>query len=248
MTAAVPPGTPPARTRSARTWWGDRGVKTKVLAPVAVAALAAGTIGVLGLQAMSSTQDRINSLYVDVTVPVNDLGKIQASLEHSNFLLSELLLHVDATELEKVEADIATADALVDERFAAYTATDMTGREEARDGFAAALDAWRTTRDTELIPLAKSINNGAQFVAARDAEATAEFGAAMDNLDALKNIEEAAGETFVEDAQSAYAARHLDRADPRRRRDRAGAGAVRRDRGRPCGAQGAGRDRRAGRR
>jgi methyl-accepting chemotaxis protein len=204
MTAAVPPGTPPARTRSARTWWGDRGVKTKVLAPVAVAALAAGTIGVLGLQAMSSTQDRINSLYVDVTVPVNDLGKIQASLEHSNFLLSELLLHVDATELEKVEADIATADALVDERFAAYTATDMTGREEARDGFAAALDAWRTTRDTELIPLAKSINNGAQFVAARDAEATAEFGAAMDNLDALKNIEEAAGETFVEDAQSAY--------------------------------------------
>ena len=44
----------------------------------------------------------------------------------------------------------------------------MTGREEARDGFADALDAWRIERDSKLIPLALAINNGAEFVAARE--------------------------------------------------------------------------------
>ena len=150
MTEAPPPGTTPGRAVSLTSWWGDRRIRTKVLAPVAVAAVVAGTIGVLGLSAMADTQDRINSLYADVTVPVNDLGTVDADLEHSNALLSELLLNTDPAVLEQVQADIAATDAEIDEPFAAYTATDMTGREEARDGFAAALDAWRTERDTML--------------------------------------------------------------------------------------------------
>jgi methyl-accepting chemotaxis protein len=193
-----------APSRSLFSWWGDRGVRTKVLAPVAVSAVVASGIGFLGLQALSESQDRIQSLYADVTVPVNDLGKIDAALERSNLLLSELLLQTDPTALEQVQDDMATVDAKLDERFAAYTATDMTGREEARDGFAAALEEWRTTRDTQLVPLALSINNGAQFVAARDASASAAFDEALANLEELKSIEEAAGQAFVDDAASAY--------------------------------------------
>ena len=204
MTDAVPPATPPGRAVSLTGWWGDRRMRTKVVTPVAVAAVVAGSIGFLGLSAMSDTQDRINRLYADVTVPINDLGKIDAALEESNFLLSELLLNTDPAALAEVQEHIAAEDAELDELFARYTATDMTGREEARDGFAAALGEWRTTRDGELIPLALSINNGAQFVAAREAGATASFEEAIANLDALKGIEEAAGETFVADAQSAY--------------------------------------------
>ena len=169
MTDARPAVTPPARAVSLTTWWGDRRMRTKVLAPVAVAAVVAGSIGFLGLSAMSETQDRMNALYADVTVPINDLGKVHASLEESNFLLSELLLNTDPAALEQVREHIAAADGELDELFAKYTATDMTGREEARDGFAAALDAWRAERDSNLIPLALSINNGAEFVAARRA-------------------------------------------------------------------------------
>jgi methyl-accepting chemotaxis protein len=179
-------------------------MRTKVVAPVAVAAVVAGSIGFLGLSALADTQDRINALYADVTVPINDLGKIDAALEESNFLLSELLLNTDPAALEQVQQHIASEDAELDELFAKYTATDMTGREEARDGFAAALDAWRTERDSNLIPLALSINNGAEFVAARDAGASASFEEAMTSLADLKSIEEGAGETFVAEAQSAY--------------------------------------------
>jgi methyl-accepting chemotaxis protein len=209
MTAAAPPAPAPVRARSARTWWGDRGVKTKVLAPVAVAALAAGTIGVLGLQAMSATQDRIDSLYVDVTIPINDLGKIGTSLEHSDFLLSELLLNTDPAALQAVQSEIAATDAELDDRLAAYTATDMTGREEARDGFIAALGSWRAERDGELMPLALTINDGAQFVAAREVKAAAAFDAAEASLNDLKGIEEEAGKAFVDDAQSAYASQRV---------------------------------------
>jgi hypothetical protein len=122
-----PGGGVPAATEQLRAWWGDRGVKTKVVAPVAVAAVVAGTIGVLGLQAMSATQDRINSLYSDVTVPVNDLGKIGTSLEQSNALLSEILLNTDPAALKQVQEDMAATDAALDERFAAFTSNDMTG-------------------------------------------------------------------------------------------------------------------------
>jgi methyl-accepting chemotaxis protein len=204
MTDALPVPPPPGRSLSLAGWWGDRRIRTKVVAPVAVAAAVAGSIGFLGLSAMSETQDRINSLYADVTVPINDLGKIHAKLEESNFLLSELLLNTDPAALQDVQEHIAAEDVELDEIFAKYTATDMTGREAARDGFAAALEDWRSTRDTELIPLALSINNGAQFVAAREASATASFEEAMTNLEELKSIEEGAGETFVAEAQSAY--------------------------------------------
>jgi methyl-accepting chemotaxis protein len=209
MTAVPPPTTAAGSSRSLLTWWGDRRVRTKVLAPVAVAAVVASTIGVLGLQAVSETQGRIDSLYVDVTVPVNDLGKVHAALENSNFLLSELLLQSDPATLQQVQDQIATTDATLDERFGAYTATDMTGREEARDGFAAALAEWRGARDTQLIPLALAINDGAAFAAARSTTATAAFEGAMTNLDELKSIEEAAGRAFVEEARSAYESQRL---------------------------------------
>ena len=52
---------------------------------------------------MADTQVRINALYADVTVPINDLGKVHATLEESNFLLSELLLNTDPAALEQVQ-------------------------------------------------------------------------------------------------------------------------------------------------
>ena len=149
MTDALPTGTPPGRAVSLTTWWGDRRMRTKVVAPVAVAAVVAGSIGFLGLSAMADTQDRINALYADVTVPINDLGKIHASLEESNFLLSEMLLNTDPAALEQVQEHITTEDGELDELFAKYTATDMTGREEARDGFADAdRRRWRSRSAT----------------------------------------------------------------------------------------------------
>ena len=114
---------------------------------------------------LSSTEDRMNSLYVDVTVPINDLGQIDAELEKSNFLLSELLLNTDPAALQAVQADIAGADCR-----ARRSLRRLHGDGHDRPGggtrrFAAALAAWRSTATRQLIPSALSINSGAQFVA-----------------------------------------------------------------------------------
>ena len=47
-----------------------------------------------------------------------------------------------------------------------------------RDGFAAALEAWRTERDTALVPLALTTTDAAQFVAAREGGADEAFDTA----------------------------------------------------------------------
>ena len=123
MTAAVPPATAPVRARSALTFWGDRPVRVKVLVAVGVTALVAVLIGVLGLSALSATQQRQESLYVDVTIPIADLGEVDATLGESNFLISALLLETHAEDDAAIVQEIADVDAALDESFASYTAT-----------------------------------------------------------------------------------------------------------------------------
>src|SRR5690606_38949470 len=40
-----------------RAWWGDRGIKVKILAAVAVPTIAAGVIGITGMQVMHNATD-----------------------------------------------------------------------------------------------------------------------------------------------------------------------------------------------
>ena len=47
------------------SWWADRSVKTKVLSAVSVAAVVAGSIGVLGINGMSTAAESGEALYED---------------------------------------------------------------------------------------------------------------------------------------------------------------------------------------
>jgi methyl-accepting chemotaxis protein len=190
--------------RRPSAWWGDRPVRVKVLVAVSITALVAVAVGVLGLSALGATQQRQQSLYVDVTIPVAELGEVDATLEESNFQLAELAMQTDPAAEAGVLKDIADLDTQLDASFAAYTATDMTGREKARDGFAAALAQWRQVRDQQLIPAARSDLSATVFAATRAAIADPAFEAANVHLDDLRSIEEKAGKAFVDESQAAY--------------------------------------------
>ena len=169
------PAPAPDAGRSPRAWWGDRPVTVKVLAALGLTAVVAVLVGLLGLSALSATQQRQESLYADVTIPISYLGEIDATLQESNFQVSELLLQTDPAAEQGVLQEIADLDAQLDENLAAYTATDMTGREEARDGFAAALAEWRRIRDDQLVPAAQTTISPADFAALRAAQQDAVF-------------------------------------------------------------------------
>ncbi len=72
-----------------------------------------------------------------------------------------LVVSRDAAELAKDKQAVAEADAAVDRTFAAYTATDMTGREQAVEDSRTALTRLRTVRDERLLPLADAGNRTA---------------------------------------------------------------------------------------
>src|SRR4051812_20961627 len=62
MSLPTTPGSAPVEPGARRAaWWGDRGVRTKVLAAVAIAALVAVLIGVLGLFSLDSASARTQS-------------------------------------------------------------------------------------------------------------------------------------------------------------------------------------------
>ena len=104
-----------------------------------------------------------------------------------------------------VVQEIVALDAQLDAAFAAYTATDMTGRETERDGFAAALAQWRQVRDSQLVPAAETTTSSGEFAALRNTQAQPLFDEAHKHIDALRGIEEHAGQTFVDESQAAYA-------------------------------------------
>ena len=64
-------------------WWGDRTVKTKILATVAVSAVATGVVGFMGLQALSNAAASADSMYTSHTKGVDTAADISSAVgEH----------------------------------------------------------------------------------------------------------------------------------------------------------------------
>ena len=127
---------PPARTRA---WWGDRGVKVKILAAVTVAAVVATVVGVLGLSALSAAAGRTQMLYDANLKGVQYAADMRDSLKDTRLIARDALLAPDA----------------------ATTRTVLDTSVEAQDRFTAALDGYLTTLPTEeQLALIDSIREG----------------------------------------------------------------------------------------
>jgi methyl-accepting chemotaxis protein len=179
-----------------------RNLKTaqKLIVGFLLVCLLVVAVGVFGLSQLGATQDRMNAMYSDTLVPIDELATVQSATERSGALVLALATE-HFQDKPGVLREIQATDVELDEAWAAYTATDMTGREEARDGFAAALEQWRSVRETELIPLGQTTMLGFQ-----QAEESAKpvLLEALGHLDDLRGIETTAATTFVDDSQAAY--------------------------------------------
>ena len=189
--------------RGAFGFFRDLRTAQKLLSGFVLVCLLLVGVGVFGLSSLSAAHDRMNGLYQDELLPIAYLGEVDADLRQSEGLVFRMATaHPD--DRPGVLTEIRDTDATLDEAFASYTATDMTGREKARDGFAAGLTAWRQVRDSALLPLAQAGRIEDLQTAVED-QATAPFGQADTNIDALKTIEEASGQAVLDDSVAAYA-------------------------------------------
>ncbi|WP_369140120.1 methyl-accepting chemotaxis protein [Modestobacter versicolor] len=143
------PATPPTARPTA--WWGDRSVRTKVLATAGIAGTVAAGIGVMGLTALSGAAEQADQLYQS-----NVLGVAAAA--DMDGLLGDIRVNVRDTI---VSSDPAGAVAAVDtlsaemtDAIAAYVATGVTPEKQAIvDEVTASMDEYIAFQQTVLRPL-----------------------------------------------------------------------------------------------
>ena len=210
MNSTYTPGSPHGADDTSGTgsragaWWGDRGVKTKILAAVAVPAVAAATIGVLGMQAMGDATARAEKLYS---------GNLKGAVAGSQIdaLVANLRVNTRDTvlsngpdvhgNLDKGRAIVAELDDLV----ATYEATGMSpDRRVALDDLVAAVDAYAAFQQQVLGPLALA-GDVQGWIAVNGSQGPALVTAMEDNIDRLLTIEEGDGQKAIDSIKSSAA-------------------------------------------
>lgn len=203
--------TPPVRPSGRggfRPLQGFRNLKTaqKLISAFLVMCALVFGVGLFGLSRLGVTQERVDSLYDEVAMPLDNLGSVHLRLERSGRLLDEMFLQPDKAGMAQVAQQIKQTDADLDGFWADYVSSPVQGKEaEMRQQYSAALTQWRQLRDARLMPIAYGSNDGSEFAAAREAVgANTAFQAATDVVDALKVIEREVGKKYVDESHAAH--------------------------------------------
>src|SRR3954449_6771224 len=102
---------------SPRSWWGDRGVKTKVLAAVAVASLVAVLIGVMGISALGTSAHTSRMLYTENINGLTSAADMRTLVADVRVASRNALLEPDPRKAAQILDSIAD---LRDQYHAAY--------------------------------------------------------------------------------------------------------------------------------
>jgi methyl-accepting chemotaxis protein len=170
-------------------WFANRRVRTKVLLPVAVAAAVIGFVDVVGVIAVSSTAAQANSLYLTAARPLDDLGHVRDMEGDSRVAVRDALLAGDAKALVAARSEITKADTALDDAVASYRADHgdsiPTIQAAQLTAFVNGIAAWRTVRDTVVLPAIAKGDTAAATAAIQGPLTTADdvFATAMDTLD-----------------------------------------------------------------
>ncbi len=187
MTPVPPAGAPsPAGQRH---WWGDRSVKTKVLGTVAISAVITGTVGFMGLQALSSSADAADALYeenLQGAVAAADVDGILSDIRVAT--RNALIASTPAETTQKLQAaqDLRTDFTAALEVYAEGGLD--AGRQALVDDVEATMEQYATFQDGVLAPLALA-NDVPGWNQVNDGQGTPLVQALTEDLQALRDLE-----------------------------------------------------------
>jgi methyl-accepting chemotaxis protein len=170
-------------------WMGDRSVRIKVLAPVLLAAVGIVAVAWSGLAALNAAGARTHAMYAHTALPLDDLETLRDMEGDLRVVVRDLVLTPPGADQNAVITDMHDTDNAVDQALAAYVADHGSldaNRSELLKQARAGLAQWRSVRDEQLVPLARTGNTtaGAAMIGAGGAldKANTEFGDALDTL------------------------------------------------------------------
>jgi methyl-accepting chemotaxis protein len=162
----------------------NRRVGTKVLLAVATMAVATVAVGLAAITGMHRMRESADYIYQQNLVPITQLAAMQrsAAVTKASMLTAALSRQGAGARFDQDQ------DAVFDEVFAAYTATDMRGRETAVATVRDSVRRYRDLRDTGLLP-AIARQDRAAFVALWSGEMRSVSDALDRGLQELVDIE-----------------------------------------------------------
>jgi methyl-accepting chemotaxis protein len=201
---------PAATPLSLRRWWTDRRIRTKVLAPAAVAAAVALVVGLVGLNSLSSSADTSQRIYSDNLAAVKVLGEITVTRKSVSLSIRDLLLVGDGPDRQATLDEYAELQQTFDDQLDEYAATGITAENEDRVArireqfafyvsevetklgpFAARQDlaGWLTTNNEDVSKIAEGISADlGEIIDSEDTQAAAAAAGAQSSYDAARRL------------------------------------------------------------
>ncbi len=182
-------------------WFADRGVQTKILTGIAVAALVALVVGVIGLVALSDASARAQRLYASNVASVSAVGQIKAAALQARVDLANQAISQDASTVAKFadafEQDLGAFDAAMTTYRGSFPAGDpqvidhlqatwqswvqIARAKQLPAGAANDMAGWQRVRDTELAPVITALYQDIDKLAAAETADAAKSAAAARN-------------------------------------------------------------------
>ncbi|SHN47354.1 methyl-accepting chemotaxis protein, partial [Cryptosporangium aurantiacum] len=183
-------------------WLADRSVKVKLILAMGVLAIVAATIGIVGLQSLSTTNKDSQHLYNENVLSLVAIGRVKNESTTARMLVNGHASAQDTATMNAWETQIEQSDADMLTWQGDY---EEAGPEDAAvwAEFKTAWTEWQEYRDATLLPLSRA-NNSTGFNAALRGTGEQLSKAATDRLDEIENYDLELAKATAEEAGHAY--------------------------------------------
>ena len=202
---AAAPG-PAGRRRGALGWFRDLGVRTRILAALALAAVVAVVVGVVGLASLASTNAQTVQMHDENFVGLDHAAAMRRATIDMRLQLANQALSPDVARKSAYESSARDREVEVRDEVEAYRATTADpARLALIEEFETTFDEYVRLRDERLIPLGRD-GDVAAWSAVRDGEGEVLLETMTTDLTELVTMEKADADAALDAAEQAYAA------------------------------------------
>ena len=203
-TPGFPSSPAAARGRSSLSWWGDRGVSTKILTAVSAAGVVAATVGVMGITSLGSTADGTQRLYTENLKGTATLDDMAIVVGQARKQLRDVFITPDPAVARQQLDGMADLQDRFHGLRREFESGALDDEEEQLLGDASdTFDQFIEVATTKAAPFALA-NDQANFYAVLTNDVTPLGQGVEDALNQLSDIESADAKQAADDAQAAY--------------------------------------------
>ena len=204
MSSSSPLPTPVGTPRPKAAWWGDRGVRTKILAAVGAASVVAAGVGVMGLSALGASAETSNTLYASNIAGISAADDMMVTVGEARRLIRDVLITPDPAAAQQALDQFTALEDTFHQQVEAYGESFPTQEKTALVADASnAFDQFVGVGTSVLGPLGLA-NDVPGFYTAMLAQATPLAQQVSDTLTEVRGMEAAEAQAAAAGAHDQY--------------------------------------------